>query len=520
MAPLYSTRGVTMKIIIQAGGLGTRMKGLTASKPKAMIPVANKPIIFHLLDWAGDKSEFIVIGDYKYDVLDRYLSTFASNRRVILVKAKGKGNVAGIKEALDYLPDNEPVMIVWSDLILPDTLKMTGDFAGCQVGVVDFPCSWGVVDGQLQKGNVEKNGVAGLYIFDSKARLETVPEEGSFTTWLAEQSYPMKALQLTNCKDVGTLQAYQALDNSKYRCRPYNHIEVYDEYVIKTGLTDEAKKLIDREVDWYQKMHKYGFSAVPKLLGTEPMKLERIRGQNLFMSALGTDGKRAVFKKIRQALKELHSFEAAQASSWDIYHEYFTKTINRLHSVAAALPLSEASVININGKECLNVLTHTELFRRCVLETLMHTHYAPIHGDCQLTNTLADENGNIYFIDARGYFGQSKILGDVRYDWAKVYYAINGNFDQFNVKNFSLEISEAGVNFAIGSGGWEFLTDELIEGLPSGEGNLKEIRLIHSIIWLSMASHVWEDFDSMCVAFFNGTLLFNEWLNDYTKKSS
>lgn len=504
-----------MKIIIQAGGLGTRMKGLTTSKPKAMIPVANKPIIFHLLDWAGDKAEFIVIGDYKYEVLDRYLSTFASNRRIILIKARGKGNVAGIREALEYVPDNEAVMIVWSDLILPDTLKVDGYFAGCQVGVVDFPCSWGVIDGKLQRGNVEKNGVAGLYIFDSKARLETVPQEGSFTTWLSEQSYPMKPLPLTNCKDVGTLQAYQALDNNKYRCRPYNHIEVLEDSVIKTGLTEEAKKLIDREVSWYEKMHEYGFSAVPKLLATNPMKLERIRGQNLFMSALGTDGKRAVFNKILRALRELHSFEEAPASSWDIYHEYFTKTLNRLHSISSALPLSETNEIKINGKECLNILNHTELFRRCVLKTLMNTHYAPIHGDCQLTNTLADKEGGIYFIDARGYFGKSKILGDVRYDWSKLYYAINGNFDQFNVKNFKFEISNGCVNFSIGSGGWEFLTDELIDSLPPGEGNLKEIRLIHSIIWLSMASHVWEDFDSMCVAFFNGTLLFNEWLSEY-----
>ncbi|MFR8254240.1 MAG: hypothetical protein ACLVAP_11460 [Parasutterella sp.] len=54
--------------------------------------------------------------------------------------------------------------------------------------------------------------------------------------------------------------------------------------------------------------------------------------------------------------------------------------------------------------------------------------------------------------------------------------------------------------------------------LPTGEGNEKEIELIHSIIWLSMASHAWEDFDSMCVAFYNGTYLFNAWLEKYNEK--
>lgn len=30
-----------------------------------------------------------------------------------------------------------------------------------------------------------------------------------------------------------------------------------------------------------------------------------------------------------------------------------------------------------------------------------------------------------------------------------------------------------------------------------------------------MASHVWEDYDSMCIAFMNGTALFNRWLEDW-----
>lgn len=87
-----------MKIIVQAGGLGTRMMSLTASKPKALIPVFNKPILFHLFDLFNKPSnEFIIIGYYMYEVLDNYLTTFAKNKRYILMKAEGKGNAAGIK---------------------------------------------------------------------------------------------------------------------------------------------------------------------------------------------------------------------------------------------------------------------------------------------------------------------------------------------------------------------------------------------------------------------------------------
>ena len=61
-----------MKVIIQAGGLGTRMLSLTENKPKTLIPVSNKPILFNIFDQFRSQADgFIVIGDYKYEVLDR-----------------------------------------------------------------------------------------------------------------------------------------------------------------------------------------------------------------------------------------------------------------------------------------------------------------------------------------------------------------------------------------------------------------------------------------------------------------
>ncbi len=62
-------------VIVQAGGKGSRMERLTRNKPKALVPVNNLPMIFHLFKKFPDK-KFIIIGDYKFDVLKRYLHTF------------------------------------------------------------------------------------------------------------------------------------------------------------------------------------------------------------------------------------------------------------------------------------------------------------------------------------------------------------------------------------------------------------------------------------------------------------
>ena len=47
-------------IIVQAGGKGTRMESLTANKPKALVPIDNLPMIFHLFRKYPSK-KFIII---------------------------------------------------------------------------------------------------------------------------------------------------------------------------------------------------------------------------------------------------------------------------------------------------------------------------------------------------------------------------------------------------------------------------------------------------------------------------
>ena len=78
-------------IVVQAGGVGSRMENFTRNKPKALVSFNNLPMLFHLFKKYPDK-KFVVIGDYKSEVLARYLEIFA-DVEYIFVKAEGKGNV-------------------------------------------------------------------------------------------------------------------------------------------------------------------------------------------------------------------------------------------------------------------------------------------------------------------------------------------------------------------------------------------------------------------------------------------
>lgn len=64
-----------MKVIILAGGLGTRISEETSDKPKPMVLVDDKPILWHLMNIFStqDFNEFVLALGYRSEVIKRWL---------------------------------------------------------------------------------------------------------------------------------------------------------------------------------------------------------------------------------------------------------------------------------------------------------------------------------------------------------------------------------------------------------------------------------------------------------------
>ena len=63
-----------MKVVILAGGLGTRLAEETEVRPKPMVEIGGRPILWHIMKHysAQGFGEFCVALGYKGDVIKRY----------------------------------------------------------------------------------------------------------------------------------------------------------------------------------------------------------------------------------------------------------------------------------------------------------------------------------------------------------------------------------------------------------------------------------------------------------------
>ncbi len=494
-------------IIVQAGGLGSRLEHLTKNRSKAMVPVNNAPILFHLFR-KYPRKKFILIGDYKYEEFSNYLSCFAPVD-YILLQSLEKGNVSGLDRALECIPERSPFLVIWSDLILSDDFDTESLKDGCYVGVSDrFPCSWSFSDGVLEKTPTTQTGVAGCFLFDCKTKLKNLPKGGSFTKYLKESNLNLQTFSMASTQEVGSLEGIRALEKDyQHRCRPYNAIEMGETAVVKRGLTPEAELLIQREIVWFDAVKAHNFTGIPQVISLNPLTTQRIFGENLFLTNLSATEKKETIIRLVDKLDHLHQLQTGEMNYFDLQKEYEQKTLDRLVKIAPSIPFFNQKEIKIKGKLCKNILVDRPFFRQLLATLMTPCQFGLLHGDCTFTNTLINENGEIFFIDPRGYFGNTPLIGDVTYDWAKMYYSIQGGFDQFNVKGFSLDIGENQVDFSINPSGWEEFTPYFLSLIPNCD--LHRLKLVHGIIWLSLASHCWEDFDSMCLAFYNGLYLLH-----------
>jgi hypothetical protein len=494
-------------VIVQAGGRGSRLGQLTANKPKCLLPVDGEPLLYRLFHQLPH-ARFIIVADYRADVLAAYLATVPPEVDHAMVTADGDGTLSGLSAAIARVDDTSAFLIVWCDLFFEE---FPGDELGDRllVGLSDqFRCRWSVDDrGRLAEVPSNGRGVAGLFGVPSKNHLGDLPGRGEFVGFLQQSSIAIDTAVIPRMREFGTLAAVRQYEkrNAGQATRFFNKVEIRDHEVVKTARAKQYGHLLEAEALWYETVAGLGFPHAPKLYHRSPLTIERIEGTHPFSLHLDSGGQAKTVTRIMDCLDRLHGLGSAPAdpeSDRIVYHE---KTVSRLDSVRRLLPNVDQSTLVINGRSCRNPLhpRNTDWFH-ATMDRLPHLGHALIHGDPTFSNTLVDRAGEVWLIDPRGTFGHASCYGDPRYDWAKLLYSVEGNYDQFNRRKFQLTVSGPVVDLEIASNEWERQGPLIRERV---KGPAADIDAIHALIWLSLTGYALDDVDSVIGAFYQGVYL-------------
>lgn len=98
-----------MKVVILAGGLGTRISEETSDKPKPMVLIDDKPIIWHVMNIYASQGfdDFIIATGYLGNVIEEWLLELKTPWKISALPTGDETQTGGrLKKCMDLLPNN------------------------------------------------------------------------------------------------------------------------------------------------------------------------------------------------------------------------------------------------------------------------------------------------------------------------------------------------------------------------------------------------------------------------------
>ncbi len=106
-----------MKVVILAGGFGTRLSEYTDSIPKPMVPIGGKPMIEHIMGiYAshGHKEFYVALG-YKGEVIKEHFKNFKKDWKINLIDTGADTYTGGRLKRLEKYLSNETFLLTYGD---------------------------------------------------------------------------------------------------------------------------------------------------------------------------------------------------------------------------------------------------------------------------------------------------------------------------------------------------------------------------------------------------------------------
>ena len=174
-----------MKAVIPVAGAGTKLRPLTYTQPKALIPIAGKTILSHIVDQLSEAglTEFIFIVGYLGEKIQDYVKQTYPNLTTHFVYQNERQGTGHAVELTKKLIGDEPIFVALGDTICEFDVKEIIDSPDSMIGIrkVDDPRDFGVatidengfIEHLVEKPAIPKSNMAlvGLYKINETAVL-------------------------------------------------------------------------------------------------------------------------------------------------------------------------------------------------------------------------------------------------------------------------------------------------------------------------------------------------------------
>lgn len=167
-----------MKAVVIAAGEGTRMRPLTARRPKPMLPAAGKPLLAHVLDACAPHVDgFVVVVGYRAEDVRAGIGTeYAGLPVEYVTQDEQLGTAHAVAQVRGHV--DERFLVLNGDVAIPKSLVASladADGTAMAVKPVDDPRNYGVVEREgdrvvdiVEKPDDPPSNLAnlGLYAFE------------------------------------------------------------------------------------------------------------------------------------------------------------------------------------------------------------------------------------------------------------------------------------------------------------------------------------------------------------------
>jgi glucose-1-phosphate cytidylyltransferase len=166
-----------MKVVILAGGKGTRLLEFTKKIPKPMVPVKKKPILIHIMSHYAKYGfkNFIIATGFKHEIIKNFFKKKISNWDIQIINTGLNSMTGGRVRRLKKIIGEEKFFLTYGDGISNVNLKRLLNFhnsskAAATLTAVRPPARFGAI--KIKGRNVS--------VFREKSSLDTGWINGGF----------------------------------------------------------------------------------------------------------------------------------------------------------------------------------------------------------------------------------------------------------------------------------------------------------------------------------------------------